>query len=158
MRRYNGLNFQNDLNTFTDGLDNHQSFWIGLDTLYKLTAGTYNTLRIEYVTITYKHEIIDYKGFQIIRKDDYWATYDKEIVVKGGFFLFLDLIWTEVRTSICFRKKLFWKRQLKSDSHLPKNFLACFNKRPLKRMKNNFYLILKALFVLKIFQFLSWVI
>ena len=92
MRRYNGLNFQNDLNIFINGLDNHQSFWIGLDTLYKLTAGTYNTLRIEYVTTTYKHEIIDYKGFQIIKRNDYWATYDYEIVVKGTFFFFLDLI------------------------------------------------------------------
>ena len=88
MRRYNGLNFQNDLNTFINGLDNHQSFWIGLDTLYKLTAGTYNTLRIEYVTTTYKHEIIDYKGFQIIKRNDYWATYDYEVVVKGIFFFF----------------------------------------------------------------------
>ena len=88
MRRYNGLNFQNDLNTFINGLDNHQSFWIGLDTLCKLTAGTYNTLRIEYVTTTYKHEIIDYKGFQIIKRNDYWATYDYEIVVKGTFFFF----------------------------------------------------------------------
>ena len=32
----------------------------------------------------------------------------------------------------------------------------CFNKSPLKMMKNVFYLILKALFVLKIFKFLSW--
>ena len=88
MRRYNGLNFQSNLNTFINGLDNHQSFWIGLDTLYKLTAGTYNTLRIEYVTTTYKHEIIDYKGFQIIKRNDYWATYDYEVVVKGIFFFF----------------------------------------------------------------------
>ena len=35
-----------------------------------------------------------------------------------------------------------------------KNF--CFNDSPSKLMKNAFYFILKALFVLKIFKFLSW--
>ena len=45
---------------------------------------------------------------------------------------------------------------LKSDSHLPKNFIIiCFNDSPSKMMKNAFYFILKALFVLKIFKFLS---
>ena len=83
MRRYNGYDFQNDASTFTNGLENHQSFWIGLDILYKLTAGTYNTLRTEYVTTDNKHEIIDYKGFQIVQKQDYWTTYEEEITVKG---------------------------------------------------------------------------
>ena len=32
----------------------------------------------------------------------------------------------------------------------------CFNDSPSKMMKNAFYFILKALFVLKIFRFLSW--
>ena len=32
---------------------------------------------------------------------------------------------------------------------------VCFNESPLKMMKNAFYFILKALFVLKIFKFLS---
>ena len=45
---------------------------------------------------------------------------------------------------------------LKSDSYLPKNFIIiCFNDSPSKMMKNAFYFILKALFVLKIFKFLS---
>ena len=45
---------------------------------------------------------------------------------------------------------------LKSDSHLPKKFLFIyFNESPLKMMKNAFYFILRALFVLKIFKFLS---
>ena len=47
---------------------------------------------------------------------------------------------------------------LKSNSHLnsPEKYLfICFNKSPLKMMKNAFYFILKALFVLKIFKFLS---
>ena len=47
-------------------------------------------------------------------------------------------------------------QNLKSDSHLPKKFLfICFNESPLKIMKNAFYFILKALFVLKITKFLS---
>ena len=46
---------------------------------------------------------------------------------------------------------------LKSYSHLPKQFFFIyFNDSPSKIMKNAFYFILKALFVLKIFKFLSW--
>ena len=45
---------------------------------------------------------------------------------------------------------------LKSDSHHPKKFVfICFNKSPLKVMKNAFYFILEALFVIQIFKFLS---
>ena len=36
-----------------------------------------------------------------------------------------------------------------------KNCVICLIKSPLKMMKNVFYLILKALFVLKLFKFLS---
>ena len=36
-----------------------------------------------------------------------------------------------------------------------KNSVVCFIENPFKMMKNAFYFILKALFVLKIFQFLS---
>ena len=36
-----------------------------------------------------------------------------------------------------------------------KNCVICFTGSPLKMMKNAFYFILKALFVLKIFKFLS---
>ena len=43
--------------------------------------------------------------------------------------------------------------RLKSDSHFS-NSVMYFNESPLKIMKNAF--ILKALFVLKIFKFLSW--
>ena len=47
-------------------------------------------------------------------------------------------------------------QKLKSDSHLPKKFLfICSNERPLKMMENDLYFILKTLFVLKIFKFLS---
>ena len=44
---------------------------------------------------------------------------------------------------------------LKSDSHLPKKCVICFSESPLKTIKNAFYFILKALFVLKIFKFFS---
>ena len=45
---------------------------------------------------------------------------------------------------------------IKSDSHLPKKvFIIYINDSPSKMMKNSFYFILKALFVLKIFNFLS---
>ena len=51
----------------------------------------------------------------------------------------------------------FWNMDLNSDSHLPKKFfIICLNHSPSKMMKNAFYIILKALFVLKIFKFLSW--
>ena len=42
---------------------------------------------------------------------------------------------------------------LKSVSHLPKKIVLF---TPLKVMKNAFYFILQALFVLKVFKFLSW--
>ena len=37
-----------------------------------------------------------------------------------------------------------------------KNGFICFNKSPLKMMKNDFYFMLKPPFVLKIFKYLSW--
>ena len=48
------------------------------------------------------------------------------------------------------------KINLKSDSHLPKIYIICFNESPLKLMKNAFYFIFKAFLVPKIFKFLSW--
>ena len=47
-------------------------------------------------------------------------------------------------------------RMLKSDSHLPKNFVLLAPMIPLTMMKIPFHFILKALFVLKIFKFFSW--
>ena len=44
---------------------------------------------------------------------------------------------------------------LKLDSHLSKKYFICFNESTLKTIKNAFYFILKALFVLKKFKFLS---
>ena len=43
------------------------------------------------------------------------------------------------------------------DSHLPEKLLLFASiKNPLKMKKNVFYFLLKSLFVLKIFKFLSW--
>ena len=50
-----------------------------------------------------------------------------------------------------------WFFSLTSGSHLPKKkFIISFNESPSKMMKNDFYFILKALYALKIFKFLSW--
>ena len=40
--------------------------------------------------------------------------------------------------------------------HLKSVCFTCFNENSLKMMKNVFYFILKALFVLEILKFLSW--
>ena len=45
---------------------------------------------------------------------------------------------------------------LKSDSHLPKKIMLFDSLKLFKMMKNAFYFTLKALFVLNIFKFLSW--
>ena len=46
---------------------------------------------------------------------------------------------------------------MKSDCHLPKQIcFICIYESPLKMMRNAFYFILKAFFVHKIFNFLSW--
>ena len=84
----------------------------------------------------------------------------REILLAYLFLLHqVDMHWFEVGKSpskknglICFNES-----PLKSGPHLPKKILfICFNKSPLKMMKNAFYFILKALFILKIFKFLSW--
>ena len=47
-------------------------------------------------------------------------------------------------------------KSLKPDSHLPKKIaIISFNDSPSKAMKNAFYFILKALFIFKIFKFVS---
>ena len=54
---------------------------------------------------------------------------------------------------------VYHKPIVKSDSHLPKkNFIICLNDSPSKMMKKAFYFILKALFVLKIVEYFSWLL
>ena len=50
-----------------------------------------------------------------------------------------------------------WVSCGKFNSHLQNFFLICFNDSSSKMIKNAFYFILKALFFLKIFKFLSWI-
>ena len=51
------------------------------------------------------------------------------------------------------REENFCKVRLSSSK---KNFFISFNESSSKKMKNVFYFILKAFFVLKIFKLLSW--
>ena len=86
-------------------------------------------------------------SFNFLRPSNKWIVYDlfvlKTLDLKAG-----------AKLQQCEIKK--FSRSLKSDSHL-KNFLfISFNESPLKMMKNAFYFVLKALFILKIFKFLSW--
>ena len=63
-------------------------------------------------------------------------------------FKFFDL--NPLQSRMSFKEFLY----LKLDSHLPKKILLiCFNDSASKLMKNAFYFILEALFVLKIFNF-----
>ena len=56
-------------------------------------------------------------------------------------------------------KELFKNNVFLMFSHLPKKrFFICFNDSPSKMMENAFYFILKALFILKIFKFLSYLL
>ena len=54
---------------------------------------------------------------------------------------------------IIFYIKSCWSRTLTLQK---RNCFICFNESPLKMVKNASYFILKALFVLNIFKFLSW--
>ena len=61
---------------------------------------------------------------------------------------------------VCFKNQNCWtwnlESRLKSDSHLPKKITLFAELKALKSNSNALYFILKALFVLKIFKFLSW--
>ena len=48
------------------------------------------------------------------------------------------------------------KTSLKSHPQLSKNCVIWFNENDDQMMKNVLYFILKALFILKLFKFLSW--
>ena len=53
-------------------------------------------------------------------------------------------------------RRYFLSFVLKTGSHFLKHFFVSLVESPFKMMKSTFYFILKALFVLKIFKFLSW--
>ena len=54
------------------------------------------------------------------------------------------------------KKKMVWTAFRVGFSPFKKTCFICFNERPLKMVRNTFYFILKAIFVLKIFKVLSW--
>ena len=101
-----------------------------------------------------------------------WGTYYPS--VKGRIGKNTQFWWGEISANTASRDKIehgykipflttpnspsFHKNlsALKSDTHLSKKSFIGFNESPLKMMKNAFYFILKAFFVLKIFKFLSW--
>ena len=65
-------------------------------------------------------------------------------------------LWKKSKFSKC-NASCKTQKTLKSDSHIPKkNCIIYFIESPLKMMKNAFCFILKALFLLKIFELLSW--
>ena len=77
--------------------------------------------------------------------------------------LFLDISLPQMASFRCkFLYSLFcvwflvYLVQLKSGCHIPKFFFIFCNENPSEIIKDAFYFILKALFILKIFKFLSW--
>ena len=72
--------------------------------------------------------------------------------MQSQYFFYMQRI-KGINSDFC---KIVFFTHLKSDSHLPKKILFIYvNHSPSKMVKNTFYFILKALFVLKIFTFLS---
>ena len=70
--------------------------------------------------------------------------------------IFKNIFFTEHLRAIASARALVIKNRIKVGlSPSKKNCFICFNESPLKMMKNAFYFILKALFILKIFKFLS---
>ena len=69
----------------------------------------------------------------------------------------IDLIWKENHSPLSSNEvnSLGTLHSLKLNSHLTNLFFICFNDSLSKEMKNASYFILKSLFVLKIFKFLS---
>ena len=73
-------------------------------------------------------------------------------VIDHGYLANLDMNETEITE---FRVPM-WADVKVGLSPSKKNCFVCFIESPLKMMKNAFYFSLKALFVCKMFKFLSW--
>ena len=70
----------------------------------------------------------------------FFTEHHLQMLLKGKtLLLYVSCVYLKVRLSTS-KKKCF----------------ICFNGSPLKMMKNAIYLILKAFFIFKIFNFLSW--
>ena len=63
--------------------------------------------------------------------------------------------WSPWIILLCFCQ--FWALLLRQDPHVPKKMFYIIQWKPFKMMKSALYFILKALFVFKIFKFLSWI-
>ena len=85
-----------------------------------------------------------YFDFDCAEDVDDNLKHDIELIIKGNESLVKSNITNELEQLL-----------LKSDFHLPKKYVICFIESYLKMMKNTFYFILKALFVIKIFKFLA---
>ena len=86
----------------------------------------------------------------IRRKLQIWSYLLKKSLMK-------NFIFCAVQNITCLNllaPNMVTKILLKSDSHLLKKKIICFNESPLKTMKNAFHFILNVLFVLKIFIWL----
>ena len=72
----------------------------------------------------------------------------QECFLKNRSFLKLAISLKTYRT-VAGTSGLYYIEDLKSDSHIPYIYVfICFNESPSKVMKNAFYFILKALFIL----------
>ena len=71
---------------------------------------------------------------------------------------FLNMFKLSVSKFVCWTDQvsMFYKCLKVGLSPSKKNCFIYLNESPLKMMKNAFYFILKALFILTIFKFLSW--
>ena len=83
----------------------------------------------------------------------------KSIIKELDFPIYKTTFWTYstfVRLFGLFGFNLWTYSTLKSDSHLPKKYIYLFQWWPFKNDEKCFYFILKALFILKILNFMSW--
>ena len=87
------------------------------------------------------------------------VTYTKSSKISSSLIVIIQLkygLTFEMQYSFIsyiFSVEIFFKVGLSTSK---KNCVICFIESPLKVIKNAFYFILKALFVLKVFKFLSW--
>ena len=71
--------------------------------------------------------------------------------------IFVKILLKFEKYLLAWIKQNLMKTHLQTDPHLPKNIFIWLNDNPSKMMKNAFYFILKARFVLKIIKCLSWI-
>ena len=97
-----------------------------------------------------------YETIMIKWRDSLFLIFWKKVLTSISYFFSPALRYTDWR---CFIQTLYKiDQEIKVGlSPSKKNFYFCFNDSPSKMIKNAFYFILKAYFVLKIFKFLSWV-